>query len=522
VNVIKRLSPYLAAIMSGLFMMAAFAPFNLWLLAWIAPAGFIWAIYQAPSKKMAGVAGFLYGMSFWTTSVSWVKNVVFEYGHLPETVSFMLMLLLCLFVSTIPVVLAIVLKGLIKHLGHGALFATPFLWVGGELFQTYLLTGFPWNFAGYSQVFFLPAVQIADHTGVYGVSFLIILVASAIVYGIIEKPALNLGYVAPLASVGVVLILTLVYGFVVLSDNTEERMFEVTMIQDGLDNTGRYNANNYELFNFYLDESVKAAKSGSDIVLWGEGALLFLDMLGQDGGIPGGINEQYVLSLPRDFNFWLLMGSTDVVSGENIAYNTALSAGPMNASAAQGFYRKVHLTPFGEYIPYQFVFGWLQKIVTEISDFKPGEEINTIPLLDGRAGTPICYEVIFPDLVRRFSLNGATVLATLSNDAWFGHTAANDQHFNMAIMRAVENRRYLLRCAVSGVSGVIDYKGNVTARTKPYEKTILEGQAAMRDELTFYATNGDVFAFFCSFVTVLLMALLVYRKKFDKKAAKEE
>ena len=508
--------------MSGILMMAAFAPFNLWILAWFAPAGFLWAIHQAPSKKMAGLVGFLYGMAFWTTSVSWVKNVVFEYGHLPETVSFMLMLLLCLFVSVIPTALAVILKGVVKHLGNYGLFAVPFIWVAGEFFQTYLLTGFPWNLAGYSQVFFLPAVQIADHTGVYGVSFLVILVNTAIIYAIIEKPSLKLKYLAPLVTAGVIAALCITYGIAVMVTDHQDQLFKVTMIQDGLDNTGRYTANSNELFNFYLDESVKAAKEGSDVVLWGEGALLFLDMLGQNGGIPGGINEQYVLSLPRDFNFWLLMGSTDIVMGENIAYNTALSAGPMNASAAQGYYRKVHLTPFGEYIPYQFVFGWLQKIVTEISDFLPGEQLNTIPLLDGRAGTPICYEVIFPDLVRRFSLNGATILVTLSNDAWFGHTAANDQHFNMAIMRSVENRRYLLRCAVSGVSGVIDPQGHVLARSEPYEKVTLEGKAAMREEMTFYALNGDVFAFFCCFVTVLLVALLIFRKKFENKTAEEK
>lgn len=508
--------------MSGIFMMAAFAPLNLWFLGWFAVSGFLWAVTRVPSKKMAGLAGFLYGMAFWTTSVSWIKNVVFEYGHLPETVSFMLMILLCLFFTSISVVLAIILKGALKHLGTAALFAAPFLWVAGELFQTYLLTGFPWNLAGYSQVFFLPAVQIADHTGVYGVSFLVILINSAIVFAIVEKPALKLSYLSPLIVSFVALALTLVYGFVVLGEQREEEKFSAVLIQDGMDNAQRYTANKNDLFNFYLDESVKAARNGKDMVLWGEGALTFLDMIGDDGGIPGGINEQYVLSLPRDYGFWLMIGSTDVLLSERIAYNTALTAGPMNASQADGYYRKVHLTPFGEYVPYQFVFGWLNKIVTEISDFKPGEQINSIPLLKGRAGTPLCYEVIFPDLVRRFSLNGATILATLSNDAWFGRTAANDQHFNMSIMRAVENRRYLMRCAVSGVSGIVDPHGNVTARSEAYDKTIIEGEVAMRQEMTFYVMNGDVFAFFCSFVTVLLVALLLYRKKFEKKEAEEK
>jgi apolipoprotein N-acyltransferase len=151
-------------------------------------------------------------------------------------------------------------------------------------------------------------------------------------------------------------------------------------------------------------------------------------------------------------------------------------------------------------------------MIPEISDFTPGEEVRPIPLRDGLVGVPICYEIIFPDLVRRFTAKGAGLLATISNDAWFGPSAANDQHFDHGILRAVENRRWLLRCAATGVSGVVAPNGRVLQRTRIYEREVVTGEAAMLSGLTLYAAYGDIFAYTCLLFSAAIVIAMRYNK----------
>lgn len=506
-----RVRAVLTALLSGVLLALSFAPFNLYLLAWISLVPLFCAVVRAHSAWSAAGMGFVSGLTFHLLAIPWIANVVSGYSQLPDILVWLLVVLLAGWMALFPAAVAFLLHGAVRRGGIIQLWLAPVLWTGAEYLQTYLLTGFPWNLLGYSQVFLLPIIQFADITGVYGVSFLLVLTGAGIAawgFTLLQKQP---GEWRLLAVAGLLVLAALGYGILKLEEPTVGEEFGVTLVQDELDNAGRLAADQRALFAYYLDSTIAAARAGADVVLWGEGALLFLDMVG-DGpdGAPEGFNEQYVLSLPRDEDFWLLTGSNDYFEAGSRLYNVAITAGPENGGRPSGRYAKNHLTPFGEYVPFTWIFGWLDKIVPEIASFAEGDQLNTMPLRDGRVGTPICLEIIFPDLVRRFTYNGATILATVSNDAWFGRSAANDQHFNMAIMRAVENRRFLLRCAVSGVSGIIAPDGNVQSRTQTYQRALVRGTVAMRSDLTLYAQFGDAFAWLCLSVAIIAVLRLRY------------
>jgi apolipoprotein N-acyltransferase len=488
----------LAAIFGGLLLSFSYAPYSLGFTAWFALIPLFWAIQRVESGKAAAIVGFAFGFAFWLASIHWVYNVISGYSDLPFFAAVALMLLLLIYLALVDAAIAFATFHAHKRFGLRGLFLAPVFWVVAEYFKTYSITGFPWNLIGYSQVGFLPAIQIADITGVYGVTALVVLVNATLALAILQFRSADKQLLRPLIIASSIIIVAFGYGFVQLSlgDGGEDE-FQVALIQDDLDNGGRLSTDQNALFEYYVDASRQAAAEGADVILWGEGSLLFLDMWGEADGTPGGFYEQYVLSLPKDDNFWLLMGSNDYIAEEQTISNIAITIAPDNDGKPSGRYAKNHLTPFGEYVPFTFIFGWVSKMVPEISSFVAGESLNTMPLMQGRVGTAICYEIIFPDLVRRFAYQGATVLATISNDAWFGRSAANDQHFDNAIMRAVENRRYLLRCAVSGVSGIVTPTGNVTARSETYIKETVTGSAAMRRDVTFYSAFGDVFAWAC-------------------------
>lgn len=485
----------------------------MWPLGWVCLAPFLWSVAEAKTRLGATLLGLLHGLAFRLVSIYWIVHVMMEHGHLPFLAALGSLLLLSLYLSLYPATLAFLMRRPLSTLGPVGLFAAPLIWVAGELLLTHLLTGFPWNLLGYSQIGFLPVIQIADLTGVYGVSFLLVTVNAAIAFAVLQKPRRTAAYWSPLAAAVILMILALGYGVLKLGDGVEtERLFKVAVVQDDMDNNRRRAAHrDYEqywnLVDYYLGSTADAARNGAQVVVWPEGALLSIDMNPPDGAV-----ENSILDAASREKIWMLIGSNDYFNGYENLYNCAFTIAPDNQGGTAGRYTKVHLTPFGEYVPYTEIFGWVPQVVPEISEFQAGEELNPIPLRDGKVGVAICYEVIFPDLVRRFTDNGATLLATISNDAWFGFSAANDQHFNHAVLRAVENRRYLVRCAATGVSGVISPDGSVQLRTRIYEKCIGYGYAAMSSGKTVYAALGDVFSYFCTALALLSLLRVRYTK----------
>jgi len=167
-------------------------------------------------------------------------------------------------------------------------------------------------------------------------------------------------------------------------------------------------------------------------------------------------------------------------------------------------YDKIHLVPFGEYVPLRSLLFFIDKLVVGIGDYLPGKQYIKAETEFGSFGSMVCYEIIFPGLVRKFYAKDGDFIVTVTNDAWFGKTAGPYQHFSMAVFRAIENRKPVMRSANTGISGFIDSNGSITAKTELFTRQVLSASVRTDDTLSFYSRYGDLFAYFCMVISVLL------------------
>jgi len=195
-------------------------------------------------------------------------------------------------------------------------------------------------------------------------------------------------------------------------------------------------------------------------------------------------------------------------------HNTALCLSP---DLSTSHYYKMHLVPFGEYTPYKKIFSFIEKMTHAIGEISPGTQYKLHPFKSLKFGSPICYEIIFPNLVRKFAKKGAGFLVTITNDGWYGRSSAPYQHFSMAVLRSVENRRYLLRAATTGISGIIDPYGRILSKSKLMTQTHLTEVITPSKTLTFYTKFGDVLSFLSLTLTPVFIILAVVKKRNERK-----
>lgn len=196
------------------------------------------------------------------------------------------------------------------------------------------------------------------------------------------------------------------------------------------------------------------------------------------------------------------------VTSQNKNYNSAFLFNPKGEILAR--YDKTHLVPFGEFVPmHNFLEKWI-KVLNQLGGFDSGKETNLLTIKGLTLGTSICYEAIFPNLIRQQTLKGAEVLINITNDGWYLKTAALPQHFSMNIFRAIENRRTLIRCANTGISGVIKPSGVISKKSESNKQEILEDVIDLSSQITFYTRHGDLFAWLCNFAS--LLTLFIYKK----------
>jgi apolipoprotein N-acyltransferase len=386
--------------------------------------------------------------------------------------------------------------------------AAPAAWTALELARTHVFSGFPWALLGYSQYRFLPLIQIADITAVYGVSFLIVL-TNASLAGIIEDRK----RVAPLLACLAVLGASAGYGALRLQEQTEGQPLRVAVVQGNIEQDKKWDqAYQAEVIGTYERLTREAVRSRPDLVIWPETATPFY-FGGAERNDPGLTSD--LRSFVRTTGTPLLTGSPYYERRPDRTYvlrNSAYLLDRDGSTAA--VYHKLHLVPFGEYVPLKNLLFFVEKMVQAIGDFQTGAE-RTVMELGGREGersvafsTVICYEIIFPDLVRSFVDRGARVMTTITNDAWFGRTAAPRQHFAMSVFRAVENRVPVARAANTGVSGFIDARGRILAATDIFtEAFLVRDLVPAGGNRTFYTRFGDVFAWLCATAILVLLAL---------------
>jgi len=497
------------ALLSGVLSGLAFPKFGLSFFAWISLIPLFFALSRdRPGPRRSFLTAWIAGTAFYAVLLYWIPAVPAHYGGLPTVASFLIYLIFVLFLGLAWAAAGWCFALIFRRRPALAFWAAPFLWISFEYAITHFLTGFPWGVLGLSQARNIWFIQTAAVTGVYGISFVLVLFQSTFVFSIRTRKR------APFVLGAVLLVLVHLAGFLALARPSETKdAFTAGVIQGNVSSdvywTSTPAAEIRSLFEQHLALTRQAAKAGARLVIWPE----FTVPLCFSCDDPMSLEFKAALTgFVQTSGTALLLGTNEIAGPPEARkyFNTALSLGPDLKSTG---YAKMHLVPFGEYTPYKAVFGFIEKVTHAVGEVTPGTEPVLHAFGPWKFGSPICYEVIFPDLVRRFTKGGANFLVTITNDGWYGRTSAPYQHFANAILRAVENRRPLLRAATTGISGFIDPYGRVVSETKIGERTFLTGRVTPGTGLTPYVRFGDWFSWLCLTAGALTLILALFKRR---------
>lgn len=489
---------------SGLLLAAAFPRPDYYLLAWIGLVPMLLVMKQRPFAS-----GFSAGIGFFSTVLYWLNIVMTTYGGLHPVPSVLAYLFLVVYLAGFFAAATWAACRLEAVLRVPIPLTLPVLWVALEYLRGLLLTGFPWALLGYSQQNFSAAIQSADVTGVYGVSLLLVAVNCVIAW-ILQTPREKWAW----GGVAVVVLMALShfgYGFWRLQqplDQRDERL-SLALVQGNIDQSIKWDPQHRQAtIEKYLQLSTQAAEKRPELIIWPEAATPFFL---QD---PLELAEQ-VRRLPTQTGSYLLVGSPayqQVAPERYRYYNSAFLLSPRGEELGRS--DKIHLVPFGEYVPLGSLLSFVNKLVVGVGDFSPGR-VNPLPLNGHTLGVLVCYEAIFPELARDYVRQGSSLLVNLTNDAWFGRSSAPYQHLAMTRFRAIENRIWVARAANTGISALIAPSGGVALAGPLFEPAELAGQVGLGSEPTFYTRFGDLFALFCLVLSGagLLLMLLVERRQ---------
>jgi apolipoprotein N-acyltransferase len=455
------------------------------------------------TTRRAFTLGLSSGAVYFAATLYWLVETMTTFGGLQPALATFAAMLLVAYLSLFPGAFAVAVARMSRAFGPEALlFAAP-AWVATELGRQYVWDGFPWALLGYSQITWLPIAQLASIAGVYGLSLLLALTGASAAYFLVTGGSRRL--IAGGAVAALVLAIGL-WGQWRLQNSSLLRSGEpvrVAVLQANIAQDDKWNPALIDrITDSYVTMSRQALGQGATFIIWPESSTPFYfehDLL--RGGT--------IRRLAREGKATFLIGSDQVepvrpVPGvpkqQERTYNAAFLVRPDGHVAA--VYRKMHLVPFGEYVPLQRLLFFVKPIVEAVSDFVPGTEAVLLPVGDHRASTAICYEVIFASLMRQFVVNGSELLTTITNDAWYGTSSAPYQHWEQAAMRAIEGGRYLARAANTGISGFVDPYGRVLQKTTLFTPAMLVADLRFISERTIYTRIGDLVAWASLAVTL--------------------
>ncbi|MBA4349273.1 MAG: apolipoprotein N-acyltransferase [Thermodesulfovibrio sp.] len=500
---------FISSLLSGALLFLSFPEKDFYLLAWIALAPLLIALYDT-GKKESFIAGLLTGIVYFFGTTYWIYHSLYRYGSIHLIPSMLIVFLLCLYLSLYPALFSFAYSVLIKKTTLPALFIAPVLWTTLEFIRSYALTGFPWSSLGYSQYNFLHFIQIADVTGIYGISFLLV----AFNGGIADLFLLNkkkmkqplysfLPTVTGFILLFIVLIATFSYGSYRLHQNREGRNLKISIVQGNIEQDKKWDAAYQQaVFDVYKDLSTVASQGKPDMIVWPETSVPFV--FGGDR-----VLTENLVSFHRQLDSYLLFGSILLKDSANSRYSNGAVLLDRDGKVSY-IYDKIYLVPFGEYVPLRNILFFVDKLTYGIGDYVPGDSYIKAVTPFGSFGTLICYEIIFPGLVRKFYTHGGDFIVTITNDAWFGDTGGPYQHFDMAVFRAIENRKPVIRAANTGISGFIDSNGRIMDKTQLFKRTVLFKEIKTDRTMTVYTKYGDLFSYLC---IVLFMLLIIKPRK---------
>jgi apolipoprotein N-acyltransferase len=516
--------------------------------AWFGLVPLLWAVLsrgtvEAPRPlRQAFLLGYGCGFLWYLGNCYWVRDTMSRYGDMPTLAPTLLLigfsLVLGLYCGLFGLGLMLVRRS--TRSAGWALVAAPFLWVALDLAAA-RITSVPWDQLGYSQVDNLLVAQLAPWTGVYGITFLLVAVNAYFVAGIlsqngaIRRPSKRWAFIASAAAAVYALMFALLVAPIELSPRPPTSATAV-LVQPNLDvgddsnwmapgewekhmadftrlageQCGTYIAGIPQTGAPTGEVACPPDHSHPDLVVWPESPAPFFQAEPRF--------MQSMARLAQATRATLIIGGVggDYSNQDQrwLEYNSAIVFDP--GGRFVGRYDKIHLVPFGEFVPFEKFLFFAKKLTGRVGRFDRGSSRAPFRVLDQdgkthRYGVFICYEAVFADEVRHFAKNGAEVLVNVSDDGWYGDTSAPWQHLNMARMRAIENRRWLLRDTNNGVTAAIDPYGRVRQSIPRHRAGALPAQYGFRDNITFYTAHGDVFAWVCAILSIGTMAWCVDR-----------
>ncbi len=483
----------LLALLAGGLLVLAFAPFNLFPLAVLSTA-LLFLVWKSCTPLRALWRGWLFGVGLFGFGVYWLHISLTQFGGITLPIALFLNALFVMVMALYPAFLGwFILKVFPVCNKVRLLAALPAAWTLLEWFRSWFLTGFPWLSIGYSQLD-APLAGLAPLFGVYGVSWAVTFSASLLVYALLDGRQAWPVWPALLVLWGLGGVLTQASW-----TRSLEQPLNVVMIQGNTIPEIKFDPlHTQTILDSYLNLSRQ--HRDADLIIWPETAIpLFF----HEATAIGFIDE--VVQEAREHKTAFLIG-IPVENAETGQYYNAVVG--LNADSTE-FYYKQHLVPFGEYMPFRsLVESWQKMIRIPFSDFTPGsKEQPLIKATRYAIGVSICYEDAFPDEMRQV-LPNATLLVNVSNDSWFGNSIAPHQHLQIARMRALESGRYLLRATNTGVSAIIDDRGNIVAQMPQFQEGVVKAQVIPFDGGTPYSLSGNIPLLFIMFVCLLVGIVL--------------
>ena len=490
-------------VISGILLALSFPRFGQPIFAWVALAPVIVAVFDIHRRTpefragRAFLPGFVAGLAYFGGTVYWTGTVVTQFGGLATPVGVIVAALLVAYLSLFPALFTLALGWLGAKYGRRAILMAPAVWVTTELGRTYFWSGFPWLLLGYSQTTLLPVAQFASVVGVFGMSALVALVSAALAFFVLSRSKESLIMLGVTAAV---LVGVMTWGNQRLGNDLrvrEGRPVRVAFIQGNILQDEKWDPSRAgAILNTYLDMTREAAAKGAQLVIWPESSTPFPFMDDKGGG-------EKIRAVVRETGIELLLGSDQVDHATKSYYNAAFLV--RKDGSVAGVYQKMHLVPFGEFVPLQQLLFFVGPLVEQVGGFTAGREMVVLPTTHGPISTAICYEIVFPRLVGESVSRGSQLLTTITNDAWYGHSSAPYQHFLQASMRAIEQGRYLARAANTGITGFVDPYGRVLQQSEIFQRAILIDDVRLLDVPTTYGKIGDLVAYICAALTAVAL-----------------
>ena len=513
---------WLLAALSGGLQVLCFPSPNLYPLCWIAVAPLMLAILGPlsrsgpqlvdPKGRPLGILstgqgfwlGYLSGIIWYGGTCFWVYHSMHVYGGLDPFTSSGILILFCLYLGLYHGLFGALLAkaGASAAGSRRAILLSPFLWVAVELARA-RITGFPWDLLGTAEVENIPLTQIAHWTGVYGISFGIMLVNTAFAAALLLPKERRLTLLVASALCAVAL-----QSGDIANPPRLATTHTARLVQQNIPIETQWTAENFRSTLAELRTlSVRPESSPrrADLVIWPESPAPFF--------VVDPIFHEELTGTAVDSKAYIIAGALGVPATQGMGqqplgdklYNSAVLIRPDGTWGAR--YDKVHLVPFGEYVPFKRLFAFAGKLTRAVGDFTPGTDRTVLDAGGQKVGVFICYESVFPDEIREFAANGAQVFVNISNDGWFGEYGAPGQHLNMVRMRAIENERWVLRATNTGITASIDPYGRIKYEAVRNVRTVLDVPYGLVDGTTFYTRHGDWFAWLC--VIISLVGLFV-------------